>query len=131
MNDDVMDKYKDAMMVVKAALDSAGVVTLADALREYNKNDNKPFRIALTTALQAVNDGRVAAGRRLASNRLLLALGLPLRAMPAEPCAHCGVVHVRKTCPKRRSETPSAKRKRSARIEAMRAAYRISRAFDS
>ena len=49
-------------------------------------------------------------GKRRASNRLRCALGLAPRTVPAEPCHHCGDVHIRRTCPARKGETKPRRR---------------------
>src|SRR3990167_2019226 len=45
---------------------------------------------------------RVANGQKQASNRLLHALGLPMRTMPAPVCPVHGIPHVTKRCPRPR-----------------------------
>ena len=42
---------------------------------------------------------RVARGEKRASNKLLHALGLPMRTAPAPVCPRHGVVHVSRRCP--------------------------------
>jgi hypothetical protein len=49
----------------------------------------------------------VAHGKRKAPNHLIISLNkalrlrLPLNEVPATPCRHCGLVHVRRSCPQR------------------------------
>lgn len=69
----------------------------------------------LTAVSGAVGFGKgylsaVLHGKRRASNRLRRALGLRPRTVPAEPCHHCGDVHIRRTCPARKGETKPRRR---------------------
>jgi hypothetical protein len=53
---------------------------------------------------------QVAHGKRRASDPLLKALGLPLNAVPVQPCAQCGELHdFLKTCPKKLRERHAQK----------------------
>jgi hypothetical protein len=85
--------------------------TPAEALIKIKGNDTWS---ALAHALflssgQQFNRGylqQVVNGKRHASNKLLKALGLPLKAVPVVPCRGCGEVHLRKTCPHKRHPRP-------------------------
>jgi hypothetical protein len=41
---------------------------------------------------------QIAAGKRPAPNSVLHVLGLPLKEVPAQPCAKCGKVHTTNRC---------------------------------
>ena len=74
----------------------------------------------------------VISGKRVASNKLRLSLGLPPRTVSVTPL-RCGHAPVSKRCPICRpsSTTPNAQRKRDRRLEAMRSAVRILQANES
>ena len=75
---------------------------------------------------------RVAKGTRPASNTLRVKLGLPPNTVSVSPLP-CGHAELAKRCPicQPRSTTPNAQRKRSKRIEAMRAGLQLARTLDS
>lgn len=52
----------------------------------------------------------IVSGQRHASNTVLRAIGLPLKAVPVKPCERCGELHdFKKTCPKRLHAAPRLK----------------------
>lgn len=54
------------------------------------------------------NKGQLQAiykGKRPAPNSILIALGLPLKHLPAPACKECGAVHVAKRCPEKHKAT--------------------------
>lgn len=75
---------------------------------------SRPFNVGLLW--------QVANGKKSAPNSLLLALGLPLKEMPAAPCRNCGEVHTTKRCAKKTRQRERAKRRDWKRFSAFMAA---------